>query len=344
LLGLGASGLAGSGLVFMARRQSPRELVLEQIVRRIAIPDARLIADTTRTLHSSVERLQQAASAEQLTLAQQAWRSAVLAWERGFAFQHGPFVDTSALLRAAFWPVRRDAIDELLEDDASLDAALVASLGVDVKGLFALEQLLFDERSAAGKPWLLSQPRALAFARALTQDVSAYAGRACTLLGDGDVFTRDFVRGGQQSLNRLITQLLRTVETAALRVGSVLGMLGNHSLSLDVVQGGKSGVSTEILSTWLDLTERVYGAERDVSVATLVRAVAPAVDQRMQQLLAAAAGSLHGLGQPLEQVLRMDPAPLQAAWTQLRALEVGMRADLASALGVTITFTSGDGD
>jgi predicted lipoprotein len=142
----------------------------------------------------------------------------------------------------------------------------------------------------------------------------------------------------------LVTQLLRSLESAALRIDSVLGMLANHSLSLDVVQGGKSGVSTAILTTWLEFGERLYGAGLEASLATLVTSVAPAVDKRMQQLLGAAAGSLRGFGKPLEAVLRTDPAALRTAWSQLKALEVAVRADLASALGVTITFNSGDGD
>jgi predicted lipoprotein len=157
LVGLGATGLAGTGLVWVGQRQNPRERVLEQTIRRVAIPDARLIFDATHVLKANVEQLQRVASVEQLALTQRSWRNAVLAWERAIAFQQGPFVDSSALLRAAFWPVRRDAIDERLADTDSADSALLAGLGVDVKGLFALEQLLFDERSDAGKPWLLNQ-------------------------------------------------------------------------------------------------------------------------------------------------------------------------------------------
>jgi predicted lipoprotein len=344
LMALGAGTLAGASLVWVGQRQSPRERVLEQTLRRVAIPDARLIAQTTQLLNASVERLLQVGTLEQLTRTQRAWRAATLAWQRGVAFQQGPFVDTGALLRAAFWPVRREAIDDLLSASERVDTTLVASLGVDSKGLFALEQLLFDERSVAGQPWLLSQPRALALTQALTHDVSAYADRASAALGDGELFVREFAHAGQQSLNRLVTQLLRRLETATLRIDSVLGMLANHSLSLDVVQGGRSGLSTDILSTWLELVRRVYGADLEASLATLVRSVAPAVDRRMQQLLNAAVGSLQSLGKPLEEVLRIDPTPLRTAWTQLKALEVGVRADLASALGVTITFNSSDGD
>jgi len=105
LVGLGAAGLAGAGAALISQRQSPRDQVLERTIRCVAIPDARLIAATTQGLLVTVEQLERAATIEQLALAQAAWRRAVLAWERGIAFQQGPFVDTRALLRAAFWPV-----------------------------------------------------------------------------------------------------------------------------------------------------------------------------------------------------------------------------------------------
>ena len=54
-------------------------------------------------------------------------------------------------------------------------------------------------------------------------------------------------------------------------------------------------------------------------------------------------GSVARLG-PLEQQVRSDAAPLAAAVAALKSLEVSIRSELASALGVSVSFNSTDGD
>jgi predicted lipoprotein len=50
------------------------------------------------------------------------------------------------------------------------------------------------------------------------------------------------------------------------------------------------------------------------------------------------------LHQPLEAAVRADPGALSAALHSLKRLEMTVRTELGSALGVTVTFTSSDGD
>jgi len=54
--------------------------------------------------------------------------------------------------------------------------------------------------------------------------------------------------------------------------------------------------------------------------------------------------AIESIGAPLEQVVPENPTAVQKAQDQTRALEVLCKADLASTLGVTLTFSSNDGD
>jgi predicted lipoprotein len=64
------------------------------------------------------------------------------------------------------------------------------------------------------------------------------------------------------------------------------------------------------------------------------------VSQRYTEALAA----VRALEAPLERVVTTDRATLAAAAQATKALELALKVDLASALGVTITFQTGDGD
>jgi hypothetical protein len=50
------------------------------------------------------------------------------------------------------------------------------------------------------------------------------------------------------------------------------------------------------------------------------------------------------LSAPLEQLVTRDRSVIVDAVKALKALEMGLRVDAVSALGVTLTFTVSDGD
>jgi predicted lipoprotein len=294
------------------------------------------------------ERLATTPGEQTLAGARAGWQRALLAWQRTVATQLGPFVSTGALLRAAFWPVRRAALAQIVNGSQVIDAALIEALGADAKGLFALEHLLFESDPAAppAAPWLAGprRERAAALALALTRYVESHAVRAAAALGGGDAFTAEFVRGGQLSLSRLVSQMLVTVENAALRVDRALRPPADPGLRSAAIQAGPSGLSSELLRTWLATTQRMYGRDEADSVAALARNAAPAAADSVQAAFSAASRALASIRQPLEITARSQPALLSTAWSDLKRLEVAIRTELGSALGVTITFSSADGD
>jgi predicted lipoprotein len=111
------------------------------------------------------------------------------------------------------------------------------------------------------------------------------------------------------------------------------------------VQGAPSGVSTALVLAQLTATEALYlGREGDHGLAALVRPVAPTIDERVRSRFRAAKQALTRLGAPLERAVAADRAQVLTAFRALKELELALKVDLASALGVTLTFTGGDGD
>jgi predicted lipoprotein len=314
----------------------------------VLVVDARAISSVSAELVSELAQLRAAPDSAHLTRARAAHKQALLVWQRGIAFPHGPLLETSALVRAAFWPTRRAELARLIQAPQPLDLAAVHGLGVDLKGLYAIEELLFaapgNEPNLA--PWVLGpdQTRALQFAWLAAQDVQHYADDARTRLGDGARLAHDWGRDPQAVLNKVVPQLLKSIDAVARRVANVLGLPRTHTLAATAVQGGPSGLSTELVSAVVEHVRSIYGVRAEATLSELVRALSPAIDERLRALLRATLGALRALASPLEASVRSDPARLQSAFDSLKALEVALRADLASVLGVTITFTSSDGD
>jgi predicted lipoprotein len=339
------AGLGGAG----CRRTATREELLYGIVLDVVVPSAREVLETSEALVRATEALAAAPNVDALRAARRAFRPALLAWKGAQCFRHGPFVETSALLRALFWPSRPDTIEKALGSARAPDDALVSDLGVDAKGLYALEYLLFplelDEAGAATRFSGDDGARRRSFAAALARSVHSYAAASSRRLGNGKAYAESFARAGGESLSALLAEVIGAVEiVAAHRLEYVLKLAESRLLKPREVEGWASGLSREIALRQLTSTERLYQGASDGGLSALTRAVAPAVDQRVRTLYAQAISQVRALEAPLEQVVRSNRGALARAAEVTKRLEITMKVELTSALGITLTFASTDGD
>jgi len=320
-----------------------REEVLRTAVARQLVPDMQALARDAAELTVHLRAL--SADCPSLSAAQSAWRRALLSWERVYAFRVGPLVDNSGLLRARFWPTRQAALEARLAAPEPLSAAAVEQLGVDVRGMYALEWLLFVEPTqglcAATQAGTQKRAGALAFA----QNVQGYADRALAQLGDGSALVSTLRVEAQESVSRLVNQMVATVETLASdRLAVVIEMAAHDDLRSSEVQAAASGLSQQLVLVQLAATEALYLGHQGDGLSALVRPVAGQIDERVRARFVAARNLTEQLGAPLEVAVVFDRARVLAAFRALKELELALKVDLASALGVTLTFTAGDGD
>jgi predicted lipoprotein len=135
-----------------------------------------------------------------------------------------------------------------------------------------------------------------------------------------------------------------TAETVARKFRDVLDLATNGHLKAREIEGWPSGVSTDILAALVQGTERFYAGGGSLSLADLVAAVAPAVEPRVRVAFADALAAIRRIGSPVEVAAVANRPAVELAARIAKTLEVALKVDLASALGVTLTFTSGDGD
>jgi predicted lipoprotein len=347
-LGWGAVGAAASALPLACRRPRKREDVLSEIILDVVAPDTTKTADASQALAFATGTLSKTPTRAALAAARGAFHTALTAWKRAQCFRDGPMVETDALLRASFWPARPQAIEAALTAPRADAPSFVDELGVDAKGIFAIEHLLFPlntdpERVLASLAE--SGARRARFVHALADNVAGCARKAATVLGDGAAYSARFAQGGQQSVSRLVGQMVSTVEALLVhRLDLVLGLERSRMLKPAEVEGWPSGTSHTIALVELETTERLYGVEREGGLSELVRPVAPAIDDRVRERLGVALEAVRKIHAPLERTVVSDRPALSAAAEATKALELALKVDLASALGVTVTFQSGDGD
>lgn len=344
---LTALSAAGGALLGSAceRRPPTREDALRELVLEVVTPDTEEVDESSRRLVRDLTSLEATPSQSALATTRTAFRRALLAWKRAACFGAGPVVETSALVRAAFWPVRTVAIEQGLAGPAALDERFVAELGVDLKGLYALEYLLFS--AASGTP-SFDAPEAAKRRRLavlLSRNVAEHAGRVKRALGDGQAYAERFAAGGQASLSQVVERLILVAEhVAAQRLALVTDLEKNGMLRAALVEGAPSGISHELAYTELVAAERLYRGSEGRGLEELVARTAPAVRARVDERFGRALAAVRAVGVPLERAAREHRAELAAAAAAAKELELALKVDLPSALGVTITFAATDGD
>jgi predicted lipoprotein len=311
-------------------------------VSHVVVPAARDLSTAQRALTQNVAELERTASEVVLNGARSSWKAAALGWVRVESLNVLTTGDGRIVLRAAFWPPRTASLEEMLRGEG----AEIETLGVDVRGMYALEWLLFGEpapRLLAATP---EGARARALAHALARDVEHQALELERVTGLGDSLSSALTSNPQASLSRLVnltTDALERLVTDRLR--PALARRTRAPLTAREIRGGLSGVSSELVAAQLDVIDRVYlGGEGSPGVAVLLHAVAPPIEQHLRESFRTAVECVGALDRSLEQLAEHDQPRVAAAHDALKALERALKTEVASALGITLTFESSDAD
>jgi uncharacterized protein len=346
---LSACAAAGwSAATPACRRPKTREEVLSALVRELAAPDAAAVAPTSEELQRAIAGFTSAPDLEGLRRARRHWHAALLAWKRVECFRAAPVVENHALSRAVFWPARAAAIEPILAASTALDAAYLDELAVNARGVYTLEYLLFpldvDERAALALFTGAAAERRRSYTLGLARNLTRYAELAASSLADGAFATR-FGADGQKSLGQLVTQLVTTVEKlSAQRLDLVLRLETSGRLKPNEIEGWPSATSHQIVATQFATCQLLYEGAAGGGIVDLAGNAAPPVAERVRNQFRTARAAVEALDGPLERLVRTRRAALELAARTTRTLEIMMKAELTSALGLTLTFPSTDGD
>jgi uncharacterized protein len=215
--------------------------------------------------------------------------------------------------------------------------------------LSALEVLLFDVRhdDAARVTAFkgLGGDRQRKYLRALAQELQKKTSVVENAWKGPRGYAATFASGGQKQLNLLVNDLLGAIEIGAQgRLRVVIEKRAEPQFVSDLVEGGPSGTSQEGMVALLTGAQAAFsgrdGAGLDDYLTQLKAPTARRVDMQFQKSIEA----VRALGAPLEKAIDTRERAVRQAHEECRALEVLLKVEVASTLGVTLTFKSTDGD
>lgn len=337
-----------------------KEAALASIGTNVILPTLQAFTAKATQLAASTAPFRTNASPEALVRLRAEWTDAYCAWCETQWIPDLSYFNLGVYL----WPPRPASIEGALAGSTPYDAPYMDQLGAATTGLFALEYLLFDQtnmvRHKQGQPvpglprpppaWDLLNgkdgPRRRAYLHAVAELLARRAHELETAwLPTGGNAVGKFIAGGQDSLDKLINRLLENSERA-LQEGLTqqIELREFRTFQPEDARAMSSGSSHRAVVAVMRGVKRHYDGGDGIGVDDYLRTLDPALADKVQahfETTLKLAGAIPG---PVEEVVKTNRAPVQATIDACRKLEIALKTDVVSRLGVTLTFVSTDGD
>jgi uncharacterized protein len=321
-----------------------RTAVLETLADEVIVPSYEALVAALEQLEADTDALCAAPSIATLDTARAAWRDVSTAWRGTRASGIGPARDRRLAASIGFL-ARDDAVRALLAGSDPVDEAGLASAGAAVKGISAMEIGLFGEGS--GRLAVPGDPRRCTYVASVSRftTAAATAVRDDWTSGYRDTFVEGIDGDLQMSVDAIVNEMIfRVTETDDQGLRALVEADDLDELPANRTDGPADFHIAELQATLAGVAALVGSATTDERVLTLVAHRSADTATRLQQAATAASDAMAALPDSVtDAVLRHSDAVAEAQ-EAVAALKVLLATEVASELGVTMSFSDADGD
>lgn len=363
IAGLLSISLAGQSLAAETATAIPQadqwRQLNQTIVSKHILPRYQNFAEATTAMAASSKALCQDASETNLQAAQQSYHQAMDAWQSIQHVRFGPIENLMRSFSVQYWPDKKNItgkqLNKLLSaaDSASLTPEFFRSASIAVKGLPAVERLLFDEQGTAAFTANSYQCQLNSAISAYLMELAQHTAMewqdyATSFNAPGDGLS--YYETDVEASTDLMKALVEPVEV--IRDLKLLRPLGTATKSADGKvkprrsESWRSSRSLRNIEMNIATLHDLYSGQGEDSFRALL-------SQAGQQSLA---DSIEANFQTVEKDLKAIPRPMfttinePQAQQQLRDLSASMKtlqyalSDAVQALDLQLGFNSRDGD
>ena len=319
------------------------DAMLAAVADEVVVPAYEELDAAFDALASSLDELCTAPNAAALEATRAAWRELAVAWEHTRAGGVGPAMDRRLAASVGFVG-RAGAVDELLAGDDPVDVEALRAAGAAVKGIAAIEVALFGEGSDE-----LAAPageRRCTYLQSVTELGAEAAGEVLSDWQEG--YRDEFVEGmdgdPQASLDLLVNELIfRAAEIDDQGLRALVEAESADELRANRADGPAAFHLAELRANLEGVAEVIDSDAAGLRLIDLVQERSPDTAERLQSTLDTAVEAMAPLPDSVTESFA-DPEAVADAQAAVEALKVLLGTEVASQLGVTISFSDADGD
>ncbi len=330
--------------------------MLENIGENLIVPAYKTLTDRTAALEISVELLVESPTLENLEAARVDLKAARIAWQYCSPYLFGP-AETNALSSSLnIYPINKNRIETNITE-GSYDLSTLANS--DAKGFQTLGYLLHvEDLSDEAVLSSLVASRALYLKEVVAEiaSKSSQAYAAWSIEGGnylGTFSSEDaFGVNAGSSVAKLVNALNITFEQQLRdgKLGIPVGLRSRGEVIPTSSEAYFSGYSVELIHVAIDAYFQLYlGGEGEGLDDYLLAIQATTIDNKnlsekigsqFQDVIAAASK----LSEPYIEQLENEPLVAQTVFAEMQRLIVSLKVEMASSMGVVITYQDNDGD
>ncbi len=330
-----------------------RQTLLTAMARNCIVPGMVEMAGSAEGLARAAQDLMNQPNPQTLAGAREAWTKMQLACSRNGMLAYGPVVD-EVFWQANFYQMVHPGLTEYnITSGKPIDQHLIDRLGAAAKGFMTARYLLFapvsTQTNKAGLDsmggtnvfvsWLLqgrTAGRRREYLCAVTRDLSQHF-QAVAQKAQAPGFVAGFAAGGQDSVNMLVNQIIAATET------SLIMPLRLATSPLFTKRAGLTAEKLENMKALLGGLHRYYRGS-GAGLDEYLRRINPGLNDRVEAQFKSATAALAVLDKPMETMDAQHRPQAEKALDEIHKLELLLKVDVVSAMGVTIMFHGYDGD
>ncbi|MEH0154403.1 imelysin family protein [Limibacter armeniacum] len=331
-----------------------RSKMLENYGSNIILPATQQFSETANALNSAVQAFVDTPDNTTLTAAQDALTATYEAWAEVNPYQFGPVNESTFLRNINSFPTRITALNDTIAT-GSWDLTYIYNN--EIKGLPAIEYLLFNEQALDSFTADANAENRKQFLADVTQEVSTIASSVSTAWEDG--YATDFATKTGNDPSSAISMIVNEMNKAYERSkNNRLGYpMGKNALSGEVspksLESYYSAHSLELLKANVTTIENIFlgkGSTDGEGLADYLTAMYEAgaikedLTSKINNQIGSIKSGLNNLQGPLSNLIENKDNSLEQVYQDMSDLVIMIKTEMPSALSVSITYTDNDGD
>lgn len=332
----------------------------QSVAERVLIPAFQTFKRQSAHLYlSSTQFCGGGRTAAQFAALENSWRMAMEAWMQTQPFRFGPAKDEFVDLKIQFWPdekgLVKSKVEELLNSGQPLDANVIAAASAAAQGLPAMEYLMYGFGDGVSAFTDVNQgDRRCLYLVAAAENMRNQSRALTSAWGNSKqgylpafAYSNDSIDIGVSFATLLREALVALEFVKNTKVGKPFGLPQGTPNAL-FLESWRSGNSlNNIISNLITLQQIFYGGSHfGLDDLLVINYGETELEFNLRSQIAKCLSLASSLSQPLaNQINNQDVRnQVETLFTELVKLIAYMKQDLARVLGITIGFSSNDGD
>jgi predicted lipoprotein len=292
------------------------------------------------------------------------WFNAALAWKTASVFTQGPIENEFLSSSIYFTTTNYTGIEKAISQPGrAIDNDYIESLGAPLKGIPAIEYLLFNdagEGAVIGGYTGINGAARGNYLKALAENLKKQADNIVAKWkpGQGD-YLKTFVAADGRDINSsfgiLSNKMIDLVYTMKdERLGAPIGKRNNGTPQPNLVDGKLSGTSLPFLKAELQSVENAFTGKSlkgidgkgidDILDKSGAKSGEILLSKKIKDQIATVKAKLDLINSPLSTAVTAQKDLVGTAYDEVKKLQVMMEVDMINNLGVLLTFSDNDGD